>query len=199
MEASLARSHPLIVGAALAIILLCLAGAAAISGLLPVAVSQSGRRRPGVRELRHRRRPPADEPVHRLAHHRAHGRRLPPHAVAARAARLRSRRRGPHRRRARARAACGQALAPVPLQKLNNNTGGRHESPIGYVAGMAVGLRCAAAGAGERQGVRRARPPVKKRARRPGEGSATGPREEPLGSGRAPPYAEVVPAGQFAA
>jgi len=40
MEASLARSHPLIVGAALAIILLCLAGAAAITGLLPVAVSQ---------------------------------------------------------------------------------------------------------------------------------------------------------------
>lgn len=42
MQASLARSHPLIVGAALAIILLCVAGAAAITGLIPGAVLPGG-------------------------------------------------------------------------------------------------------------------------------------------------------------
>jgi outer membrane lipoprotein SlyB len=42
MQASLARSHPLIVGAALSIILLCLVAAAAITGIIPSAVSQRG-------------------------------------------------------------------------------------------------------------------------------------------------------------
>lgn len=42
MQESLARSHPLIVGAALSIILLCLVGAAALMGILPDAASQKG-------------------------------------------------------------------------------------------------------------------------------------------------------------